>query len=51
LQDEASGELVYSDDPDADKRLHARAFEDWTAAKIDGSAQVIIATIREILEL
>ncbi len=51
VHDEASGELVYSDDPEADKRLYARTFEDWAAGKIDGSAQVIIATIREILEL
>jgi hypothetical protein len=51
VHDDASGELVYNDDPEADKRLYARAFEDWAAGKIDGSAQVIIATIREILEL
>ena len=49
--DEASGELVCNDDPQADKRLYARTFEDWAADKIDGSAQVIIATISEILSL
>jgi hypothetical protein len=51
VHDEASGELSYNGDPEADKRVYARAFQDWAAGKIDGSAQVIFATIREILEL
>jgi hypothetical protein len=51
VRDEANGELSYSADPAADKRVYARAFQDWAAGKIDGSAQVIFATIREILAL
>jgi hypothetical protein len=51
VPDEASGELSYNGDPEADKQVYARAFQDWAAGKIDGSAQVIFATIREILEL
>ena len=51
FRDEASGELSYSADPAADKQVYSRAFQDYAEGKIDGSAQVIFATIREILSL
>jgi hypothetical protein len=51
VRDEASGELSYNGDPEADKQVYAKAFHDWGAGNIDGSAQVIFATVREILEL
>ena len=51
VHDEESGELSYNDDPEADKRVYARAFQSWAAGEIDGSAQVIFATIREVLVL
>jgi len=51
VHDEESGEFSYNGEPEADKRVYARAFQDWAPGKIDGPAQVIFATIREVLEL
>ncbi len=51
VHDEASGELSYAGDPEADKQVYALAFQNWAAGRIDGSPQVIFATVREILEL
>jgi hypothetical protein len=51
VHDEASGELIYNEDPEADRELYALAFQSWAAGKLPGPPQLIFATVTEVLEL
>ena len=49
--DEASDEVVSNGDPEADRLVYVRAFQDWANGKISGTAEEIFDAIEEALEV